>query len=116
MTRRPRPPSRRTARHLCTAPPPPELVHNDHPRPGDTRPGDTRPGDTHAAPARAGAQVVAVDRIDTATLTPDQRAAAVTALAALIHTWHRDTPTRHRTGPPHRDATQPGAQSDTEAA
>ncbi len=59
---------------------------------------------------------MALDRIDTATLTPDQHAAAVTALAALIHTWHRDTPTRHRTGPPSQAATRPGARPDTEAA
>lgn len=90
MTRRPRTSSLRAdrRRHLSAAP------------------DDTHPDDADASPGRAAAPVMAVARIDTAALTPDQHAAAVTALAALIHTWHRASPTRHRTKP--RPDTRPG--------
>lgn len=93
MTRRPRPASRRTDRHLSAAPPP------DPARADDTRP------DAHPTCGRAVAPVVALDRVDTATLTPDQRAAAVNALAALIHTWHHDTHTSHGTRSRRRTST-----------
>lgn len=109
MTRRPHSPSRRTARPLSTAPPPPERADVDIARADDTRPDDAR-----TAPGRAVAPVVAVDRIDTTTtttLTPDQHAAAVTALAALIHTWPHDTHTPRSTRSRRRSSTtQPGAR------